>query len=119
MSNGVRRCAGWLYRARGCNEGNNYRLSGPRASRRIRASGANREESPLSITPDTIAQVANLLGREPRGLEEIAVTRPDGQPAVIRVASLVDDKPFPTLFWLIVPELCERFEQVEARGPVA
>ena len=44
------------------------------------------------------------------------MTRPDGQPAVIRVASLVDDKPFPTLFWLIDPELCYRIDQVEARG---
>ena len=44
------------------------------------------------------------------------MTRPDGQPMVIRVASLVDDKPFPTLFWLIDPQLCYRIDQVEARG---
>jgi hypothetical protein len=35
---------------------------------------------------------------------------------VIRVASLVDDKPFPTLYWLIDPALCYRIDQVEAAG---
>jgi len=70
----------------------------------------------LTLTPAVIAQVANLLGREPRGLEEVAVAHPDGRPMVIRVASLVDDKPFPTLFWLIDPALCYRIDQVEAAG---
>lgn len=35
---------------------------------------------------------------------------------VIRVASLVDEKPFPTLFWLLDPDLCYRIDQVEASG---
>jgi hypothetical protein len=35
---------------------------------------------------------------------------------VIRVASLVDDKPFPTLFWLVDPGLNYRIDQVEAGG---
>jgi hypothetical protein len=74
------------------------------------------QEPQLSITPDVIEQVATLLGRQPRGLEAIAVARPDGQPMVIRVASLVDDKPFPTLFWLLDPDLCYRIDQVEAQG---
>ena len=42
-----------------------------------------------------------------------------GRPMVIRVASLVDDKPFPTLFWLIDPELCRRIDGDEARGVIA
>ena len=57
-----------------------------------------------------------LLGREPRGLEAIAVAGPAGEPRVIRVASLVEDKPFPTLFWLVDSELCYRIDQVEATG---
>lgn len=57
-----------------------------------------------------------MLGRQPRGLEEIAVTGPAGEPVVIRVASLVDDKPFPTLFWLVDPALCYRIDQLEAAG---
>ena len=35
---------------------------------------------------------------------------------VIRVASLVDDKPFPTLLWLLDPDLCYRIDQLEAAG---
>jgi len=35
---------------------------------------------------------------------------------VIRVASLVDDKPFPTLFWLVDGDLSYRIDQAEAGG---
>lgn len=38
---------------------------------------------------------------------------------VIRVCSLVDDKPFPTLFWLVDPDLGYRIDQVEAAGLIA
>jgi len=77
----------------------------------------HRQESiALSITPEVRARVATLLGREPRGLEAIAVVAPDGSPMVIRVASLVDDTPFPTLFWLVDPQLSYRIDQVEAGG---
>ena len=86
------------------------------ASRRIRAPRIISEEPHLTLTPEVIARVATLLGRQPRGLEEIAVARPDGQAMVIRVASLVEDKPFPTLFWLLDPDLCYRVDQVEAAG---
>ncbi len=57
-----------------------------------------------------------MLGRQPRGLEEIAVIGAAGEPLVIRVASLVDEKPFPTLFWLVDPALCYRIDQLEAAG---
>ena len=70
----------------------------------------------MSLAPDVVNQVAALLGRQPRGLEEIAVTGASGEPVVIRVASLVDDKPFPTLFWLVDPALCYRIDQLEAAG---
>jgi hypothetical protein len=35
---------------------------------------------------------------------------------VIRVASIVDGKPFPTLFWLVDPALCLRIDREEAGG---
>jgi hypothetical protein len=63
-----------------------------------------------------IDRVAALLGRKPRGLEAIPVSREDGTPMVIRVCSLVDDKPFPTLFWLVDPELCYAIDRAEAGG---
>lgn len=61
-------------------------------------------------------RVARLLGREPRGLEAIAVVDEQGEPRVIRVASLVNGKPFPTLFWLVDAALNYRIDQEEARG---
>jgi hypothetical protein len=70
----------------------------------------------MAVTAQTTAAVAALLGRNPRGLEEVAVAHPDGQPVVIRVASLVDNEPFPTLFWLLDPDLCYRIDQAEASG---
>ncbi|MEZ5502922.1 MAG: DUF501 domain-containing protein [Halioglobus sp.] len=70
----------------------------------------------MNLTPQMVERVAALLGRPPRGLEEIAVVGADGEPVVIRVASLVDDKPFPTLFWLVDPAMCYRIDQLEAAG---
>jgi hypothetical protein len=71
------------------------------------------------LSPEIKQQVAALLGRQPRGLEDIAVAGPTGEPQVIRVASLVEDKPFPTLFWLVDPALCYRIDQLEASGLIA
>ena len=73
----------------------------------------------MHITDEVRAEVARLLGREPRGLEEVAVARESGTPVVIRVASLVDGKPFPTLFWLVDRELCYRIDREEADGLIA
>ena len=72
-----------------------------------------------TVTEAQLAQVRELLGREPRGLEEVPVAHADGRPMVIRVASLVDDKPFPTLFWLVDAELSYRIDVVEAGGLIA
>lgn len=70
----------------------------------------------MTLTPETVNQVTELLGRPPRGLEEVVVHSVAGAPVVIRVASLVDNKPFPTLFWLVDPALCYRIDQNEASG---
>ena len=63
--------------------------------------------------------IAARLGRAPRGLREVAVCDGDGAPVVIRVASVVDGKPFPTLFWLIDPAINYRIDRAEAGGAIA
>ena len=73
----------------------------------------------LKVTEEQRLQVESLLGRPPRGLEDVPVSGPEGQPMVIRVASLVDDKPFPTLFWLVDPQICYRIDGEEATGLIA
>ena len=73
----------------------------------------------MTISTAQKEQVAARLGRKPRGLRAIAVADECGQPRVIRVASLVSDKPFPTLFWLVDPALNYRIDQDEAGGLIA
>tara|TARA_R110002110_G_scaffold406421_1_gene626493 strand:- start:332646 stop:333161 length:516 start_codon:yes stop_codon:yes gene_type:complete len=73
----------------------------------------------VTISEQTKQRVRQRLGRTPRGLEAIAVSDAAGDPVVIRVASLVDDKPFPTLFWLVDPDLSYRIDTVEAAGLIA
>lgn len=70
----------------------------------------------MEIDEQTRQRIAELLGREPRGLESVAVSSAAGEPQVIRVSALVDDKPFPTLFWLVDKALCYRIDRAEAAG---
>ena len=77
----------------------------------------NHQETPL--TGYHRARVAVLLGREPRGLRAIPVVDEHDDPLVIRVASVIDDKPFPTLYWLVGVELCLRIDRLEAAGWIA
>jgi hypothetical protein len=63
--------------------------------------------------------ITALLGRRPRGLRDIAAYNEQGEPSVIRVASLVQGKPFPTLFWLVDPALNLAIDRLEAAGTIA
>ena len=79
------------------------------------------DSSRISASPTHTerARVAELLGREPRGLRAVAVTDEQGDPLVIRVASVVDGKPFPTLYWLVGEAICLRIDRLEAAGCIA
>ncbi len=63
--------------------------------------------------------IRERLGREPRGLRAVAVADGAGEPMVLRVASVVDGKPFPTLYWLIDPTLSLKIDREEAGGTIA
>ena len=64
-------------------------------------------------------QVAELLGRRPRGAFEVVVTDEAGQPVVIRNAPLLDDgTPMPTLYWLVGRRENELVSRLEAAGGV-
>ncbi len=63
--------------------------------------------------------VASLLGRPPLGAFTVAVRRPDGTPAVIENAPLLDDgRPMPTRYWLVDARLREAVSRLEAAGGV-
>ena len=73
----------------------------------------------MSLLSGDKAVIEQLLGREPRGLEAVARRDNQGVPMVIRVAPLVDNKPFPTLFWLIDKRVNYAIDQIEAVGTIA
>lgn len=63
--------------------------------------------------------VTLLLGREPRAEFEVVVRGDNGEPVVLRNASLMyDSTPMPTLYWLVDPELNRRIGTLEAAGGV-
>lgn len=63
--------------------------------------------------------VSERLGREPRGFRDVSAFSREGKPAVIRVSSVVDEKPFPTMFWLIDADLSLKIDRLEAAGWIA
>lgn len=61
--------------------------------------------------------VAEQLGRNPRGLVGIGARCACGKPAVtITMPRLPDGTPFPTLFYLCLPELVKEVSRLEATG---
>lgn len=61
--------------------------------------------------------IARQLGREPRGVLEIAYRCPNGEPAVVKTAPrLPDGTPFPTLFYLTLPALTAAASRLESDG---
>lgn len=71
------------------------------------------------LSTQEVARVATLLQRPARGLLAIECADKKGEPAVLRVAPLVDQKPFPTLFWLVHPDICYWLDGLEANGVIA
>src|SRR5436305_13199476 len=68
---------------------------------------------------DDLATVARLLGREPRGQDEIVVRDATGEPVVIRNEPLLDDgTPMPTRYWLVGADLSDKVSRLESTGGV-
>ena len=69
------------------------------------------------VEPTDLEIVARQLGREPRGVLEIAYRCPDGDPAVVKTApKLPDGTPFPTLYYLTHPALTAAASRLESSG---
>jgi uncharacterized protein len=61
--------------------------------------------------------VARQLGREPRGVLDIAYRCPNGEPGVVKTApKLPDGTPFPTLYYLTHPVLTAAASRLETTG---
>lgn len=75
----------------------------------------------IEVTQPTEAQleiIRQQLGREPRGLSGIAVQNDEGVPLVLQMQPLVDDKPFPTLYWLASKDIYQAIAEIETAGGV-
>ena len=69
------------------------------------------------VDAEDLDAVAQQLGREPRGVLEIAYRCPNGQTAVVKTAPrLPDGTPFPTLYYLTHPTLTAAASRLESSG---
>ncbi|GFG55586.1 hypothetical protein CQY20_21990 [Mycolicibacterium agri] len=69
------------------------------------------------VEQSDLEAVARQLGREPRGVLEIAYRCPNGEPGVIKTAPrLPDGTPFPTLYYLTHPKLTAAASRLESAG---
>lgn len=70
-----------------------------------------------SVSQEDLDAVAAQLGREPRGVLEIAYRSPDGKPGVVKTSpKLPDGTPFPTLYYLTDPRLTAEASRQESAG---
>jgi hypothetical protein len=72
----------------------------------------------MSVTPQQRQIIREQIGREPHGLRDIAYATDNGIPVVLRMAPIVQNKPFPTLYWLCSKDLHKAISRLEASGLV-
>jgi len=65
-----------------------------------------------------LAIIAEQLGRAPRGIQAVTATDGEGTPLVLRMAPIVDGRPFPTLYWLSCDRLKVVISRIEADGAI-
>ena len=68
------------------------------------------------ITTEQLQIIETQLGRAPRGIVDIAYQTDQGVPVVLQMRSLVDDQPFPTLYWLSSKDLYKAIARLETDG---
>src|ERR1700721_2182947 len=69
------------------------------------------------VDPADLDVVARQLGREPRGVLDIAYRCPNGAPGGVKTApKLADGTPFPTLYYLTHPALTAAASRLENTG---
>ena len=74
----------------------------------------------LDQAPDErqLALIREQIGREPRGIDAVTAEDGEGTPLVLRMQSLVDEAPFPTLYWLCSDRLKIELSHLEAAGVI-
>ena len=70
----------------------------------------------MNLSQQQLTLISEQLGREPRGIIKIAAESANGIPLVLQMRSLVDDTPFPTLYWLSSKTLHKAIGKLETQG---
>ena len=70
----------------------------------------------MNLNPEQHHIIAEQLGRTPRGIVQITALSPNGIPLALQMRSLIDNQPFPTLYWLSSKTLHKAIGQIETQG---
>ena len=68
------------------------------------------------VTVADLETISWQIGRRPRGVRAVAKRCSFGFPQAIQVMPVIDEAPFPTLFWLTCPHLLREVSRLEADG---
>jgi hypothetical protein len=70
----------------------------------------------VQISEEDLTIIRQQIGREPQGIVKIAARAKNGVPLVLQMRSYVDNKPFPTLYWLCGKDLSKAIGTIETQG---
>jgi hypothetical protein len=70
----------------------------------------------LQISDSDKDIIRQQIGREPQGIVKIAARAKNTVPLVLQMRSIVDGKPFPTLYWLCSKDLSKAIGSIETTG---
>lgn len=74
----------------------------------------------MSVSDEDLALISAQLGREARGVVEVAWRCPCGKPGVVKTAPrLPNGTPFPTMYYLTCPRAASMIGTLEASGLMA
>lgn len=68
------------------------------------------------LTEQQLTTIEQQIGRAPVGIVRIAAQSPNGVPLALQMRSVVDNKPFPTLYWLSSKTLSKAIGTIETQG---
>lgn len=68
------------------------------------------------VSNEDFQTIGQQLGRRPEGLQYVCVRDANKIPVVIKVAPIVKNKPFPSLYWLAHKELSKEIDHLESTG---
>ncbi|MGB1237525.1 MAG: DUF501 domain-containing protein [Pseudomonadales bacterium] len=70
----------------------------------------------MKVDQADLAIIAEQIGREPQGIVRVAARANNGCPQVLQMRSIVDNKPFPTLYWLCGKSISKAIGAIETQG---